>query len=148
MNDDYLDFPASGEATTMVIWLVRLWIELARPIDRARKRLWMGPQSTTADETHISSLSPISFCSALATADLSSFSTTFAACLGVCFNIAKACGTCLPRIISITGLAFRGATRTNRNIAFASGISLLSPVIIAIFHPAADRLRRTTDHDG
>jgi hypothetical protein len=39
MNDDYLDFPASREATTMVIWLVRLWIELARPIDRARKRL-------------------------------------------------------------------------------------------------------------
>jgi len=59
---------------------------------------------------------------AFATAERNTFSTTFAAECGVNFSMVKACDTCCPRIISMTGLAFRGATRTNRRIAFASAI--------------------------
>jgi hypothetical protein len=35
----YLAGAASGADTTTVMWLVRLWMELARPIDLARNRL-------------------------------------------------------------------------------------------------------------
>src|SRR5690242_4477720 len=68
------------------------------------------------------SLSPNSFCSALATAERSTFSMTRAACRGRCFSMANAMGTCWPRIMSITGLALRGATRTNLSTARASAI--------------------------
>src|SRR5262249_19638733 len=91
-------------------------------MDRARNRLYVGPQFTNAFDTHMESLSPISFCSAFATADRRIFSTTRAAYLGVCLSMASARGTCCPRIISITGRAFRGATRTYRRMARASVI--------------------------
>src|ERR687897_1244980 len=82
----------------------------------------MGPQFTNAFDTVIESLSPNSFCSALATADRSTFSITRAAWRGRCFNMASAMGTCCPRIISTTGRALRGATRTNLSTARASAI--------------------------
>ena len=65
---------------------------------------------------NIASLSPISFCSAFATADRSNFSTTLAAARGVYFSTVKACGTSCPRIRSTTARAIRRARFRWRSI--------------------------------
>src|SRR6185436_4831158 len=98
----------------------------ARPCDRDRKRFNVGPQFTNARDTTIDSLSPSSFCSALATADRKIFSTTFDAWRGKFLSSAKAIGTCCPRIKSTTGRAFLGEIRTNLRTACASAITVTS----------------------
>ena len=94
------------------MWLVRLWIRVARPIARGRKRFSVGPSSTVIAWMRISSPIRSWLFSALATADSSSFCQSSATPRGVCARIARASSTDLPRIWSPTSRALRADVRT------------------------------------
>src|ERR671923_62078 len=93
----------------------------ARPRARGRQRLNIGPSSTYAAETTRSSPRRSWFASALATADLNSFSTSRAAARGVNASTVRASGTLRPRMCSTTRRALRGEIRTHFAAAFTSG---------------------------
>lgn len=109
MPEEFLRYTSSS---TMVIWLVRLRIMVARPMARGVKRFKVGPSLTyTLLTTSVStSISPLF--SALATADLSSFLTTSDATRGVKAKRVSASPTGFPRMRSATNLTLRGAILT------------------------------------
>src|SRR3954452_21827264 len=96
----------------MVRCEVRLRIRVARPMARGRKRLSVGPSSACTDSIRSSSPTSSWLCSALATADSSSFSHGLAAPRGVNARIARASTTSLPRMWSHTSRALRADVRT------------------------------------
>src|SRR5690349_11629901 len=103
------------------MWLVRLSSGVARPCARGRKRFMVGPAPTTALRTTRSVTRTLpSRLTALATADLSSFSAIFAPFLGVKCRMFVADSTSLPRISPRIWFALRGVMRTNRTFAVAS----------------------------
>ena len=75
---------------------MRLWIGVARPIARGRKRLIVGPSSAYASRTTRSSSSSSWLFSALATADSSNLLQSRATSRGVNARIARASPTDLP----------------------------------------------------
>src|SRR5262249_35753217 len=126
--------PLISSLTPIVRWLVRCLIENARPIARGCTRLRTGPPSAYAWTTRRSSrLRTWWLCSAFATAERSTFSTSRAAARGVYSSVASASATALPRIWSRTSRAFRADTRTNRaravvRMALSSFQSATSPL--------------------
>src|SRR6267142_1646383 len=87
----------------------------ARPMARGCTRLSEGPPSATAWTTRRSSrLRTWWLCSALATAERSTFSMSRAAARGVNSSVASASPTALPRIWSRTSRALRADTRRKR----------------------------------
>src|SRR5205809_5213465 len=110
--------PLVSSLTPIVRWLDRCRMEKGRPIARGCTRFIEGPPSATASTTRRSSrLRSWWLCSALATAERSTFSTSRAAARGVYSSVASASPTGLPRIWSSTSRAFRADTRTNRALA-------------------------------
>src|SRR5262245_40558535 len=93
---------------------------VARPCARGSQRLSVGPAPATASFTNRSSIRTLPACSALATADFSTFCTMRAPYLGVNSSVLCACSTVRPRISSSTWPHLRGVMRTNRWIALAS----------------------------
>src|SRR5512143_3759016 len=87
---------------------------------RARMRFIVTPWFTYAFATVSESRSPTFFCSALATAESSSFFTIRAAWSGVNVKMLRASPTRLPRIRSMTCLALRGVIRICLTVAVAS----------------------------
>src|SRR5687768_8467817 len=93
----------------------------ARPIARGCTRFMEGPPSATACTTRRSSRLRIwKLCSALATAERSTFSMSRAAARGVNSRVARASPTGRLRIWSRTSRALRADTRTKRARATAS----------------------------
>jgi hypothetical protein len=78
-------------------------------------RGWMrfitGPPSMNAPTRRSSKLRTWWLCSALATAERSTFSSRRAACCGENWRMDSACPTVLPRIRSATSRAFVGDSR-------------------------------------
>src|SRR5215813_5268089 len=98
----------------------------ARPIARGCTRLSDGPPSAVARTTRRASRSRTWWlCSALATAERSTFSMRRAAMRGVYCSVASASPTDLPRICASTSPALREDTRTKRARAYVciSGLS-------------------------
>jgi hypothetical protein len=103
-----------------VMWQVGLWIRAARPRARARQRFMTGPSSTYAADTIRSSPARLWFASALATAELSTFSISRAAARWVNASTVRASGTERPRMCSTTSRALRGDMRTHLATALTS----------------------------
>src|SRR5215207_3906410 len=79
---------------------------------RGRNRLSVGPSSAYTAAMRRSSPTSSWLCSALATADSSSFAQSFAAARGVKARMARASATSLPRMWSQTSRALRADVRT------------------------------------
>ena len=77
---------------------MRLLIGEAEPLARGRKRFIVGPSFAKVSDTTKLAFSKPKLFSALAIAELRTFSTTRAALFGVNFKIAIASATFLPRI--------------------------------------------------
>src|SRR5262249_45901797 len=101
--------PVSARDTVMCASRCR--IQNARPIARGWIRLSEGPPSITGFTRRSSRLRTWWLCSALATADRSTFSICRAATCGEYCRIASASATDLPRTRSATSRALRGDTR-------------------------------------
>lgn len=103
----------------------------AEPFARGRKRFIVGPSLTNASDTTKLSTSKSKLFSALATADIKTFSMIPADLFGVNFKIEIASATLFPLIRSITKRALRGEVRTVFAVALAdvicSDICISSP---------------------
>src|SRR5258708_7145499 len=109
----------ASDATWISTWLVRFLIGVPRPMAAMVNRLSVWPSLITAYFTRRRSASNASFlrnafCSALATADSSTFWICFAALFFQNFQITYASGTARPRIRSITNRIFRADCRADR----------------------------------
>src|ERR1700704_5792077 len=98
---------ASRSATTMVMWVMGLWIGKARPWARSRQRLIVGPSSATASATTRSSADRLWLFSALAVALLRTLAMSLAACWGMNRSNAAASSTGLPLMSAVTRRALR-----------------------------------------
>ena len=124
---------------------MRLLIGEAEPFARGRKRFIVGPSLTKASETTRFSTSKSKLFSALATADINTFSMIPAALFGVNFKIAIASATLFPLIKSMTRRGLRGETRNVLAVAYAdvicSAICISSPQINVLFSYRQQRVR-------
>src|SRR5262245_51187253 len=102
------------------MWLVGFLILLALPMARGTKRFSTAPPSTEMVFTKRRSTSDAPFCSAFATAELSSLEISLAEGWGENRNILRASCIFLPLIISTTKRVFRGERRAKDNFALAS----------------------------
>src|SRR5690606_448893 len=107
-------------ATLTVIWQDRLTMRSARPLARGMMRFSERPSLTKTVETFRSSTSAPSLCSALATADSSTFFSSSAAFLLLKANRLSASPTFFPRIWSATKRAFWAEIRAPDSLAATS----------------------------
>src|SRR5690606_13831414 len=107
-------------ATLTVIWQDRLTMRSARPLARGMMRLSERPSLTKTVLTFRSSTSAPSLCSALATADSSTFFMISAAFLLLKASRLSASPTFFPRIWSATRRAFWAEMRAPDNLAATS----------------------------
>src|SRR5260221_1203738 len=94
------------------MWQVRRKYWLAMPRDRKRSRFIVGPSSIRSCFTTSSSRFRLKLCSAFAAADLITFATSIAACLGENSRYASASPTFSPLTESATSRALRGVRFT------------------------------------
>src|SRR5262249_36275887 len=110
----FLTHGYASSCTTTVMWLVRRWMRLARPMARGIHRLMIGPLSTwivfmTSGST---SALPLDLSSALDAALWTSLEMMRALFLGSSVRTPSASSTRLPRIMFATMRTFRGDIRT------------------------------------
>src|SRR3954451_25403612 len=98
---------ASLLSTTMVMWVIGLWMGNARPWARGRKRLIVGPSSAMAATITRSSADRSWLFSALAVALLSTLATSLAEPWGMNRRSAAASSTLRPTMSRVTNRVFR-----------------------------------------
>src|SRR5581483_6721581 len=135
--------PSGVSASCTVTWASRCRIQNARPIARGWMRFRRGPSSISTLTRSWSSWRTWWLCSALATAERSTFSMCRAATCGECCRSARASPTVRPRTRLATRRALRGDSRRKRPMAFVSMAPsrYLSAVDFSVCEPWARNVR-------